>query len=164
MKPDWDQLAKHHASNPHVEIYDVDCGKEEQLCSENGVTGYPTIKYYVNGEEQPYQNGRSFEALDGFVTNVLSPKCTITSLDGKGTSMENCSDKEAKYFDKWIYQKKSSVEQLATEKARLEEMEKKEKESANMAPELRRWMQQRIAILDQGVDYLKKKADSGEEL
>ena len=39
-----------------------DCTKEEKLCSDNGVKGYPTIKYYKDGDKVSDPSYRSGEA------------------------------------------------------------------------------------------------------
>lgn len=48
MKPDWDRLAEEAHSS--VFIADVNCSDEEDLCKENAVSGYPTIKVFKDGE------------------------------------------------------------------------------------------------------------------
>ena len=48
-----------------------------QLCAEQGVTGYPTIYYYVDGQEEAYTGARSFEELSDFVTENLAKSCTF---------------------------------------------------------------------------------------
>ena len=41
------------------------------LCSKQGVSGYPTIKYYMQGEKEgkSYSGGRSLEALKTFTVH-----------------------------------------------------------------------------------------------
>ncbi len=71
MKPAWDELAG-HVEGTSVGVFDVDCTKERDLCSENGVRGYPTIKYSVSGGEfQKYSGGRDIKALKSFVAETF---------------------------------------------------------------------------------------------
>jgi len=46
MKPAYDQLAAEYEDSSSVLIADVDCTIEKDLCSEQGVSGYPTIKWF----------------------------------------------------------------------------------------------------------------------
>jgi len=76
MKPAWDQLAGKLANAKHVQIADVDCTAQQNqgLCQQQGVQGYPTIKYYVKGSKsgKPYQGGRDYNSLYGFVRKQAS--------------------------------------------------------------------------------------------
>ena len=71
MKPAWDQLAGEYEGHETIVVGDVDCTVHQGLCSENGVRGYPTIKYWKAGAESPYQGGRDFAALKKFVDDTL---------------------------------------------------------------------------------------------
>ena len=65
MKPDWDELGEKYENSKKVLIGDVDCTLEDskKLCEEQGVTGYPTIKYYNPGDREGpvYEGDRSLE-------------------------------------------------------------------------------------------------------
>ena len=71
MKPAWDSLMKEYDGHPSVLIGDVDCTVHNDLCSEAGVSGYPTIKYWTDGADMagasPYQGGRDLPALQKHV-------------------------------------------------------------------------------------------------
>ena len=71
MKPDYDRLSAEYGSSENVLIADVNCGEEDALCAASDVRGYPTIKYYVNGEEEDYQMGRTYEDMKQFVKDKL---------------------------------------------------------------------------------------------
>merc|ERR1711879_507895 len=65
-----------------VLIADVDCttsGKD--LCSSNGVRGYPTIKYGDPSNLEDYKGGRSYDALKKFAEENLGPTCGPANLD-----------------------------------------------------------------------------------
>ena len=58
MKPAFDQLGTEYEGHETVVVGDADCTKDgKALCQQKGVRGYPTIKYYVNGEEKDYRSG-----------------------------------------------------------------------------------------------------------
>ena len=71
MKPAWDQLAGEYDGHASVTVGDVDCTVERDLCQNEGVRGYPTIKYWKGGAESKYQGGRDFAALKKFVESTL---------------------------------------------------------------------------------------------
>eukprot|EP00591_Stephanopyxis_turris_P008194 CAMPEP_0195529584 /NCGR_PEP_ID=MMETSP0794_2-20130614/32185_1 /TAXON_ID=515487 /ORGANISM="Stephanopyxis turris, Strain CCMP 815" /LENGTH=123 /DNA_ID=CAMNT_0040660907 /DNA_START=76 /DNA_END=447 /DNA_ORIENTATION=- len=72
MKPAFDQLHGEYDGHAKVVIADVDCTQDgKALCQSKGVRGYPTVKYYVNGEENDYRSGRDFESLKKFVVENL---------------------------------------------------------------------------------------------
>ena len=92
MAPDWDKLSKE--VHPSVFIYDVNCGDEADLCQENGVSGYPTIKYYQNGVEHKYEGGRGFNDLLDFTKENLEQACDVDKLK------ETCNERAQGYAEK----------------------------------------------------------------
>jgi len=84
MKADWDKLGAKYAKSDSVLIVDADCtGPAQQTCGQQGVKGYPTIKYYIGGKAKPYQGGRDFNSLSSFTESTLN-KPTCDALTGKG--------------------------------------------------------------------------------
>ena len=59
MKQDWEDLGSEYEGSSSVLIGDVDCTVHSGLCSKHGVQGYPTIKYYKDGDK----NGESYNVL-----------------------------------------------------------------------------------------------------
>jgi len=84
MKPAWDKLGDEFADSATVIIGDVDCTVEKSLCSQYGVRGYPTIKYFTGAtasEGDKYEGGRDFETLKKFASESLGPSCSPDNLD-----------------------------------------------------------------------------------
>ena len=138
MKPAYDQLGDEYADSSSVLIGDADCtasGKE--LCNDNDVRGYPTIKYF-NGETGPkgadYSGGRDFDSLKKFVEDNLEVKCLLDNTEG-------CSDKEKEFMGKWKAKDKAEIT------AQLERL--KGMSSGSMKPDLKKWLMQRMSILKQ---------------
>lgn len=79
MKPAWTKLEKKFAGSDIV-VGNVDCtaSHNKQLCKDNGVRGYPTVKYFQNGKWQKYSGGRDYDALEKHTDNLVK--------DGKGGS------------------------------------------------------------------------------
>jgi len=97
LKPDWDKLSEkfNYKSNGHV--IDVDCTSDDakKLCSDYGVQGYPTIKYFKKGGDPKgtsYEGGRDYNELKKFMTKNSKKPCDPVTL-------ENCGKKDKKYID-----------------------------------------------------------------
>ena len=134
MKPAWDSLAKEYADHKSVFVGDVDCTVEKDLCSEQGVSGYPTIKYWVDGEKKDYNGGRELEELQSFTAETLDKtRCDVNTL-------ADCSKKEISYIKK--------MKELTPEE-RKEKLEAVQKLKGNKFVKDPKFVGQRIAILKQ---------------
>jgi len=121
-----------------VLIGDVDCTKEQSLCGDMGVSGYPTIKYWTDGAGkdagETYQGGRDADALKRHIEDNLLPKCDASDPENSG-----CDDQEVAYIAK---QNAKTPEERTKELARLDSMK-----GATMKPDKKLWIQKRIRIL-----------------
>merc|ERR1719235_1680547 len=136
MKPDWDKLAEAYSGSSSVLIADVDCTSDggKSVCNDNGVSGYPTIKYWKDGVEEKYQGGRDYNSLKKFVEDELEKGCDVSTP-------EDCTEKEAKYITKM---KGKGAEAVEAQLTRLNGMKDK-----SMKPELKQWLFKRLNILEQ---------------
>lgn len=135
MKPAFEEVAGLY-NGGSVVLGKVDCTVETDLCSKHDVSGYPTVKTFdsTTGLEKgkPYNGGRDVKSLKAFVEENLKAKCSIKEQDG-------CSDKEKAFIAKV---KDLPAKDIEDQLARLDKMK-----SSAMAPELKKWVFQRIAIL-----------------
>jgi len=138
MKPAWDQLGSAYADSTSVLVGDADCTADgKELCEEFEVRGYPTIKYFTDETDAKgadYQGGRDFDSLKKFVEETLEIKCTVDNVDG-------CTDKEKEFMGKWKEKPAADI------KAQLDRLSKMQ--SGSMKPDLKKWLNQRVAILKQ---------------
>jgi len=136
MKPDWDELEEQYADSKKVVIADVDCTTDEgkQICTENGVTGFPTLIYWVEGEQQEYAGKHTLNAMNRFVVDELLAICLIDDLDG-------CSIKEKKYI---VKMQEKGTEEVRRQFVLLENMKKKK-----LSASITRWIKQRLSLLVQ---------------
>eukprot|EP00934_Nitzschia_sp_Nitz4_P003168 Nitzschia sp. Nitz4//scaffold3_size479765//10106//10781//NITZ4_000007-RA/size479765-augustus-gene-0.19-mRNA-1//-1//CDS//3329550479//3158//frame0 len=135
LKPAWDQLGDEYAASSSVLIGGADCTDAgEELCEKFEVRGYPTLKYFLDGDKvgQDYQGGRDFASLKSFVEETLEVKCEVS----KPTE---CSEKEQGYIEKM--KAKSSADRVK-QIQRLEGMA-----GDSMKAELKAWLRQRLHIL-----------------
>lgn len=82
MKPAWDKLMKQYKGSKTALIADVDCtaaGKD--LCEQNGVEGFPTIKWGDPSSLEDYDGGRDYDDLKKFAEENLKPLCSPANID-----------------------------------------------------------------------------------
>ena len=135
MKPAWDQLGDEYAASSSVLIGDADCtDSAEELCEKFEIRGYPTIKYFLDGDTkgEDYQGGRDFDSLKKFVEETLEVKCDVKDP-------AECSDKEKAYIEKM---KAKSKDDRVKQINRLEGMA-----GDSMKADLKAWLNQRLHIL-----------------
>ena len=120
-----------------VTIGDVDCTVETELCSDYGVSGYPTIKYFTAETDEKgdaYNGGRDFDGLKKHVVDELEVKCSVEEPSG-------CTEKETGYIAKM---EAKGADAVAAQLARLDGMK-----GGKMAKEQKMWLMQRLNILNQ---------------
>mmetsp|Transcript_58759 Transcript_58759/g.68657 ORF Transcript_58759/g.68657 Transcript_58759/m.68657 type:complete len:144 (+) Transcript_58759:253-684(+) len=133
MKPAWDQLGDEYADSSSVLIGDSDCTDSgKSLCDKFDVKGFPTIKYWVDGEVQDYSGGRDYDALNEFVSTTLGKLCDVITLD-------DCNDKEKGYVEKM---KGKGADEREKQLVRLTGMK-----GNDMKSELKKWLNKRISLL-----------------
>lgn len=93
MAPDWERLAGEWEGHEVGLIAEVDCTAEESepLCEQEGVQGFPTLKYGDPSALSDYEGGRSYDDFATFASENLKPVCSLTNLD-------LCSDEEKAKF------------------------------------------------------------------
>ena len=70
------------ADSPSALVADVDCTTEgKALCDENGVRGFPTLKWGDPSDLQDYQGGRTLDVLRKFARENLVPTCSAGNVD-----------------------------------------------------------------------------------
>lgn len=58
----------------------VNCDADQELCSQYGVKGFPTIKAFVNGKPQDYNGDRSAKALTDWALKLV-PSGAVQHVD-----------------------------------------------------------------------------------
>jgi protein disulfide-isomerase-like protein len=71
LAPTWEKLAESVESQEKVHVATVDCTKERDVCSKQGVRGYPTLKLFTpgNAEGTKYAGGRDLAALSDYLNS-----------------------------------------------------------------------------------------------
>lgn len=137
IAPAWSTLGSDFENSKSVLIGDVDCTVEKELCSTQGVSGYPTLKYFPAGEGatgKSYEGGRDLSDLKKFVEETLQVKCLVGEPSG-------CDAKETDFIASF---KSKSAADVDAQLKRLQGMN-----NGKMKSELKKWLAQRINILKQ---------------
>mmetsp|Transcript_14382 Transcript_14382/g.36424 ORF Transcript_14382/g.36424 Transcript_14382/m.36424 type:complete len:129 (+) Transcript_14382:118-504(+) len=73
LAPTWTDLAKKFEGHEKVKIMKVDCTQQKDICSQQGVRGYPTLKFFKGGasEAEKYQGRRTIEDFEKFINDNL---------------------------------------------------------------------------------------------
>merc|ERR1712232_679122 len=87
------------------------------LCYENGVKGFPTLKYGDPTALDDYQGGRSLSDLSSFAKENLKPMCSPSKL-------ELCDDDKKKEIEELMGMSDADIKsKIATEEKKLEDAE-----------------------------------------
>ena len=67
--PIWNEF-----DNSKINKVTVNCKDQEDVCKQNGIESYPTVRYYPNGMNdsdnyEKYEGERTIEALNNFINN-----------------------------------------------------------------------------------------------
>jgi len=117
MKPAWDKLMKNWNKGDRVKtslIADVDCTAEgKPLCEQNGVQGFPSIKWGDPSSLEDYEGGRDYDALKKFAKDNLKPLCSPANVDlcdeEKKAEMAKYQAMPAEELGKAIEEKKTEM-------------------------------------------------------
>jgi len=82
MKPAWDRLMREFDESETALVADVDCTAEgKELCTKEGVKGFPTLKYGDPNNLEDYKGGREYDDLLTFAKENLGPTCGPENMD-----------------------------------------------------------------------------------
>jgi len=83
LAPEYSQAAAAlKRSDPQVPLVKVDATVEKDLATKYGVSGFPTLKWFVKGTESEYKGGRTKAEIVEWITKKTGPSSkNITSAD-----------------------------------------------------------------------------------
>eukprot|EP00049_Salpingoeca_infusionum_P017723 m.354122 g.354122 ORF g.354122 m.354122 type:complete len:443 (+) comp16922_c0_seq1:176-1504(+) len=94
LKPDWAKAAK---AVDGVKFGQVDATQYQDLASQYGVRGYPTIKVFKAGRDEDYQGGRDASSLIDYANSIAldtRPPPEVVEVTDQQSFKENCLDKQ----------------------------------------------------------------------
>lgn len=147
MKPDWDKLMEEYKDSKTAVIAEVDCtasGKE--LCNENGVRGYPTIKYGDPNNLEDYKGGRTLKDFQKHAEENLGPSCGPDNLD-------LCDDEKKAAIQKYQAMSVDDLKKFVEEAS--EKMEKAESDFKKFVEGLQKQYEEENKKKDETVEEIK---------
>jgi len=66
MKPAYTEAANELLGTDHA-IAAVDCTKNRKLASKYSISGYPTLKYFKDGQPSDYDGGRDKDSIVNYL-------------------------------------------------------------------------------------------------
>eukprot|EP00010_Vexillifera_abyssalis_P009490 CAMPEP_0201547652 /NCGR_PEP_ID=MMETSP0173_2-20130828/4130_1 /ASSEMBLY_ACC=CAM_ASM_000268 /TAXON_ID=218659 /ORGANISM="Vexillifera sp., Strain DIVA3 564/2" /LENGTH=403 /DNA_ID=CAMNT_0047956769 /DNA_START=165 /DNA_END=1377 /DNA_ORIENTATION=+ len=70
LHPEWEKAASEITG---AKLANVDCTEETEIAKEFGISGYPTIKWFANGEAVEYNGPRESDGIQQWVRKRLNP-------------------------------------------------------------------------------------------
>ena len=71
MAPAWEELARDN-TDESVVIAKADCDAHREIAQDNGVRGFPTLKFFPAGDDksgQAYQGGRDVTSFKNYINS-----------------------------------------------------------------------------------------------
>eukprot|EP01092_Planopodium_desertum_P005805 TRINITY_DN24018_c0_g1_i1.p2 TRINITY_DN24018_c0_g1~~TRINITY_DN24018_c0_g1_i1.p2 ORF type:complete len:476 (-),score=180.95 TRINITY_DN24018_c0_g1_i1:36-1463(-) len=75
LAPDYEKVAT--ALKGEVPVAKVDCDANGELCGNNGIQGYPTLRFFKNGESLEYNGGRTPESIIAYIRKKSGPTTVV---------------------------------------------------------------------------------------
>jgi len=97
--PEYEALATHF-KDTKVKIAKVDCIEEEQIATKFNIMGYPTLKFFKNGEPKDYDGGRTASDLITWLTKKTGPPSKhLSSKEELTEFLKNIGTKVVAYIE-----------------------------------------------------------------
>lgn len=75
-KPEWAKLVDMFdgrvVNGTKIVVTSVDCDKNPEIAKQNGVTGYPTFKFDMDGRALDFSGERNFDSFKQFVESAIN--------------------------------------------------------------------------------------------
>lgn len=121
LAPDYKKLADVFVEEKNVVIAEVDADKYKDLARSYGVTGYPTLKLFQNGEIVDYREARDLASLVAFVNKhagtARRPDGSLEKSFGRIKEVDEVLAKAEGFSEELQKEVEAILEQTKTEMA-----------------------------------------------
>ncbi|KAK4689461.1 hypothetical protein P7C73_g637, partial [Tremellales sp. Uapishka_1] len=76
LAPHYEEAATELKSAKKIKLAKVDCTEQQEVCSQYGVTGYPTLKVFRNGVPTDYAGPRKADGIISYMVKQSMPAIT----------------------------------------------------------------------------------------
>lgn len=92
-------------AQPPIKLAKVDCTKHKEACGKFGVSGYPTLKLFRNGEASDYSGPREADGIVKYMKKQVGPACMPLSTKKEIDAFKK-SNKDTNYVVVGFFEKK----------------------------------------------------------
>jgi len=95
--PEWNEAASSLKKEKNIRFGRINCDEHKATCGNYGIRGYPTIKWFANGQNEDYQGGRDRNAFVGFVDTkkeFVSPPKPLEEMVSQEVFNEACIEND----------------------------------------------------------------------
>ncbi len=125
----------------------VDCTADtaQEICSDNGVQGFPTLKFGEPLFLDDYEGGRDFESMVEFAKTKLKPSCSPKNLD-------LCTEEQKVLIEKFMAMTMDELEEI------LDDIDEKASEAEEAFEESTSELESEYEAMMEATEETKQKA------
>lgn len=109
FSPKWEQLAEmlNEDDTNNIKIAKVDCTTDSEVCSEQDITGYPTLKFYKVGDSEGvrFRGTRDLPSITNFINEQLregDESHTEEAVSDEATAVDGLTELTEDNFHKHV--------------------------------------------------------------
>eukprot|EP00761_Pharyngomonas_kirbyi_P011696 gb/GECH01011722.1/.p1 GENE.gb/GECH01011722.1/~~gb/GECH01011722.1/.p1 ORF type:complete len:363 (+),score=95.13 gb/GECH01011722.1/:1-1089(+) len=151
LAPEWEKLATAFKTEDSVVVAKLDADKHRDLASAYGISGFPTLKFFPKGKEEPedFDGDRSLSSMVEYLNDKAQ---TFRTEDGKLNDNAGRLEKLDE-FAKEFLSSASKDEVLKKAKEAVEQVEESAQKNAEY------YVRVMKKAIDKGESYVKKEKD-----
>ena len=105
LYPTWEKFSRQATKEKHMPltIASVDCVDNNQICRENKIFAFPTLRWYASGEAMSpdYKMDRTVNSLLDFAKRKFEMNERFKDWGKRSLENDKTADQPKKYFSSW---------------------------------------------------------------